>query len=108
MSRSHSGMNHIMMISETKLDNTVPNVQFSIDRFNESIRQDRNKNGEGILFFIRKDIPTKALPFETPLIAGFFIGINFYKKNWLLCCSYNPDNSNIKNHHSALSVNLDI
>ena len=32
----------IMMISETKLDNTFPNGQFLIDGFNEPIRLDRN------------------------------------------------------------------
>ena len=60
----------IMMISEIKLDNTFPNGQFLIDGFNESIRLDRNKNGEGILVFIREDIPTKVLSFETSSIEG--------------------------------------
>ena len=96
------------MISETKLDNTFPNGQFLIDGFNEPIRLDRNKNGGGILLFIIEDIPTKGLSFETSPIEGFFIEINLFKKKWLLCCSYNPDSNNIKNHLSALSVNLDI
>ena len=98
----------ITMISETKLDNTFPNGQFLIDDFNEAIRLDRNKNGGGILLLIREDIPTKGLSFETSPIEGFFIEINLSKKKWLLCCSYNPDSNNIKNHLSALSVSLDI
>ena len=32
--------------------------------------------------------------------------INLYKKKLLLCCSYNRDSNNIKNHLSALSVRL--
>ena len=60
----------IMMISEIKLDNTFPNGQFLIDGFNEPIRLDRNKNGEGILVFIREDIPTKVVSFETSSIEG--------------------------------------
>ena len=76
-----------MMFSETKLDNTFPNGQFLIDGFNKPIRLDRYKNGGGILFFIR-----------------LFIEINLYEKKWLLCCSYNPDSNNIKNHLSALNV----
>ena len=92
----------IMMISEIKLDNTFPNGQFLIDGFNEPIRLDRNKNGEGILVFIREDIPTKVLSFKTYQSKE----INLYK--WLLCCSYNPRSNNIKTYLSALSVSLDI
>ena len=87
---------------------TFPNGKFLIDSFNEPIRLDRNKNGGGILLFIRKDIPTKVLSFETSPIEGFFIEINLDKKKWLLCCSYNPNSNNIKNHLSALSVSFDI
>ena len=87
---------------------TFPNGKFLIDGFNEPIRLDRNKNGGGILLFIREDIPTKVLSFETSPIEGFFIEINLYKKKWLLCSSYNPNSNNIKNHLSALSVSLDI
>ena len=87
---------------------TFPNGKFLIDGFNEPIRLDRNKNGGGILLFIGEGIPTKVLSFETSPIKGFFIEINLYKKKWLLCCSYNPDSNNIKNHLSALSVSLDI
>ena len=99
---------NIMMISQTKLDNVFPNGQFSIDGFNEPIKLDRNKNGGGILLFIREDIPTKVLSFETSPIEGFFVEINLCKKKWLLCCSYNPETNNIKNHLPALSLSLDI
>ena len=70
---------NMMMISETKLDNTFPNGQFLIDGFNEPIRLNRIRNGGGILLSIRKDGPTKGLSFETSPIEGFFIEINLYK-----------------------------
>ena len=72
------------------------------------MKLDRNKNGEGILLFIRKDITTKVLSFETSPTEGFVIEINLYKKKWLLSYSYNPDSNNIKNNLSPLSVSLDI
>ena len=71
----------IMMISETKLDNTFPTGQFLLDGFNEPIRLDRNKNGGSILLFIGEGIPTKVLSFETSPIKGFFIEIIFTKRN---------------------------
>ena len=55
----------LMMISETKLDNTFPNEWFLIDRFHELVRLDINKNVGSILLIVREDIPTKVLPFQT-------------------------------------------
>ena len=53
----------ILMISETKLDDSLPIGQFLIDNFSEPIRLDRNKNGGGILLYIREDIPSNILIF---------------------------------------------
>ena len=44
------------MISETKLDYSFPMGQFLIDNFSKPIRLERNKNGGGILLYIREDI----------------------------------------------------
>ena len=63
----------IMMISEMRLDNTFPVWPFLIDGFNEPIRLDRDKNGVGILLFIREDIPTKVLSLETSPIKRFLL-----------------------------------
>ena len=96
------------MISETKLDDTFPTWQFLIDGFKTPFRLDRNKNGGGIMLFVREGIPAKFLSFASSPTEGFYVELNFRKKKWLVCCSYNPDKSNIKNHITALSSNLDI
>ena len=41
----------ILLISETKLDDTFPSGKFFIEGYNEPTRLDRNKNGGGLLFF---------------------------------------------------------
>ena len=43
----------ILMITETKLDDSFPFSQFEIYGFSTPFRLDRNKNGGGILLFIR-------------------------------------------------------
>ena len=63
----------ILMMSETKLDDSFPMVQFLIDSFSEPIRLDRNKNGGGILLYIREDIPSNILSFETLPIKDFYV-----------------------------------
>ena len=98
----------ILMMSETKLDDSFPMGQFLIDKFSDPIRLDRNKNEGGILLYIREDIPSNILSFDTLPIEGFYVEINLHKKKWLLPCSYNPDKGNINNHLAALSKSLDI
>ena len=49
----------ILMISETKIDDTFPDSQFLINDFSVPYRLDRTAKGGGILLYIREDIPTK-------------------------------------------------
>ena len=47
----------ILLISETKLDDSFPSAQFLLDGFSKPYRLDRRSNGGGILLYIRDDIP---------------------------------------------------
>ena len=47
----------ILMISETKLDESFPVSQFLIPGFENPIRLDRSSSGGGIMLYIRKGIP---------------------------------------------------
>ena len=48
------------MLSETKVDHSLPDCQFFLDGFGSPFRLDRNRNGGGIMLFIRSDIPAKV------------------------------------------------
>ena len=65
----------ILMISETKTDNTFQDSQFLIEGFSVPHRLDRTANEGGILLYIRKDIPSKRIKKVTfdESIEGFFI-----------------------------------
>ena len=47
----------ILMISESKLDDSFLDSQFFIEGFGEPFRLDRSRNGGGIMLFIQSDIP---------------------------------------------------
>ena len=51
----------ILLISETKLDDSFPSGQFKICGFTMPFRYDRISMGGGVLPYIRDDIPTKLL-----------------------------------------------
>ena len=93
------------MVSETKIDMSVPNSQFVIRGFAAPFRLDRTNTGGGILVYVRDDVPPKLLYIsyvssDTECLA---IEINLCKTKWLLLCSYNPHKINISNHLMNLS-----
>ena len=55
-------------------------------------RFDRNRNGGGIMIFIRDDIPSRMLTKHVfpDDIEGLFIELNFRKAKWLLFGTYHP------------------
>ena len=85
----------ILMISETKIDESFPLGQFKVNGFNAPFRLDRNINGGGIMLFVRKDIPAKLIASETPPVEGLYVEVKLRKQKWLISCSYNPNKSMI-------------
>ena len=82
----------ILIITETKLDDTYPILQFHIDGYSMPYRLERNRNGGGVIIYVREDIPSKVLrkPLFPNDIEGIFVEIIFRKSKWLLCGAYHP------------------
>ena len=83
----------ILMVSETKTDDTFREPQLSIKGFSTPHRLDRTAKDGGILLYIRADMPSKLLKNITvnESFEGFFSELNLTSKKWLLACLYNPD-----------------
>ena len=97
----------ILMISETNEDDTFPDGQISSDGFGTPYCLDRNRNGGGIMLFIRNDISAKAVSTNCRPIETYYAELNFRKKKRLLNCSYNPKHSSIESNLDSLSKNID-
>ena len=95
----------IFMVTETKLDDSLPASQFNIKGFSTPFRLDWNTNGGGIILYIRSYIiASKLTSFTFPNdIEVFFIEINLKGNKWLICCSY----TFVSNHldHMAKGIN---
>ena len=76
-----TGNGDVMVISETKLDDSFPENQFKIPGYSSPFRLGRDQNGGGIMVFVREDITAKFLSFEDKTIEALFIELNFPKKN---------------------------
>ena len=51
----------ILVITETKLDDTFPLGQFYVERFTMPYRLDRNRNGGGVIIYDRENILSEIL-----------------------------------------------
>ena len=71
----------ILVISETKLDESFPVGQFKIPGFATPFRRDRNELGGGIMMFVREDIHAMQISNETLSIEGLFIQLIFWEKS---------------------------
>ena len=87
----------ILMVLETKLDNSFPENQFLIDGCTSPFRLDRDNNG---------GYPMKFLSVKNHPMEGFNIEINFPGTKWLLCCSSNPNRCKIDFHVKNLNPSL--
>ena len=82
----------ILVVGETKLDKTLPTAQFNIAGFSQPYRHDRNRNGGGVMIFVREELPSRQLikhKFPND-IEALVIEINIRKTKFLLLGGYRP------------------
>ena len=89
----------ILAINESKIDDTVSDNEMHINGYN-IIRNDRNRNGGGVLMYIgkpvsfseRNDLVPDSLPDSLQIIC---IEIKKpYNKSFLVCAWYRPPSTN--------------
>ena len=98
-----------LVTTETKLDDTFPLDQFYVEGFTIPYRLDRNRNGGGVIIYIREDTPSKILEkHKLPQdVEGMFVELNFRKIKWLLFGTYHPPSQNDQYYFEALDKALD-
>ena len=104
-----SGKIDILVITESKLDESFPTNQFLIEGFSLPFRRDRDLNGGGVIIFVREDISCRELKLHnTPdNFEGIVLEVNLRKVKWLLFGGYNPHKVDIQNYLSKLTTILD-
>ena len=81
----------IFLVSETKIDHSFPNQQFSIDGY-KMYRRDRNNFAGGLLFYVNENIPCRELKAEQ-IDSNFeiiFLEITMWTRKWLIIGLYKP------------------
>ena len=68
-----SGNADVMVISETKLEDSFPEIQFKIPGYSSTFRLNRDQNSGGIMVFVREDITAKFLSLRINPLKHFLL-----------------------------------
>ena len=82
----------IVVVTESKLDESFPQQQFLMEGYNLPFRADRNGNRGGILIYVREDIPCREIEKNHSTernLEGIFLELNLRKSKILLFGGYN-------------------
>ena len=85
------------VIGETKLDNSFPNMQLTINNYEIRGRRERDKHGGGLIEFVRKGLICKRLrKYESINIEVICSELTISNRNWVIFSIYRPpDYSNL-------------
>ena len=75
-----------LVLSKTKLDESFPNAQFNLDSYEIRARRDRDKNGGGLIVFVRKGTICKRISDFECICSKLTIS----KSRWLCFSIYRP------------------
>ena len=95
----------VLSISETKIDSSFPTAQFQLVNFKKPYRLDKSSTSEGLLTFVRNDIPSRQLTdFSFPGdIQILPVELNLKKSKWLILNIYRNPRQNITYFLDCLS-----
>ena len=92
-----NGYVDVMLLSETKIDDSFTNAQFKMSGFHVPFRKDRNKHGGGLLMYVNDEIvcTQQVVPSLPSDIEALFVEINLRKQKWLIAGIYRPPSQDI-------------
>ena len=99
----------ILVVGETKIDESYPTNQFLIDTFSSPFRLDRNKFGGGVMIYVKDHLLCVEIPYDNKPkdIECILLDLRIRKKRFLLVGGYNPDKKKISHFLGHLSKCLD-
>ena len=85
----------ILLLSETKLDESFPSNMFSMEGF-RMFRKDRNQTGGGLIFYVNENIACRVIDLNITDIEVIAIEVIFKNIRWILLGLYKPPSTNDK------------
>ena len=82
----------LFLISETKIDSSFPDAQFSHEGYSKPHRKDRSLGGGCLLMYVNDNIPSRklnehSLPADIEIMC---VELNLKKQKWIVIGIYRP------------------
>ena len=90
LSEQIKGNLDVVIISQTKIDDSFTVDQFLIEGFCTPYRLDGNSKGGDILLHVREDIPSNLITVDISPTESFYVELSLRNNKYLINCSYNP------------------
>ena len=88
-----------LIITESKLDESIPDSQIKIENFHEPLRRDRNRHGGGCLIYLSEKLVFKQMNrFQSDKYEHIWVDVKVNDKTYSINALYRPstDNTNDK------------
>ena len=87
----------VMLLSETKLDESFKTAQFMLPGYQKPFRRDRSANGGGLLFYTNENLVCHQVDAGIPSdIEAIFVELNLRSQKWLIVGIYKPPSQSAK------------
>ena len=83
----------ILLLTETKLDDSFPDNQFTIEGY-RLFRKDRNSHGGGLILYINDDIPCRIIDLNLTGIEVIATELTLSNNKWVFINVYKPPKTN--------------
>ena len=97
----------ILIITESKLDESFPRSQFYIDGYSTPYRKDLSAVSGGVIVFVREDLVCKEVNDISINGEGIFLELNLRKVKRLLFGGYNHKKANIDKFLKELNAKIE-
>ena len=96
------------VLSETELDESFTNTQFTLDGYEIRARRDRNEFGGGLIEYVRKGLICKRIAkYERKYNECICSEITFSKKKWAIFSIYRPPHvENLTDFLEEMTISL--
>ena len=94
---------NVLVLSESKLDDKIPDNLVEINGFHEPIRRDRNRSGGGVIIYIASHLPFKHMVnMQCDHFEHIWVDIFVSGKKYCINAMYRPPNESHDDHNLFL------
>ena len=99
----------VLVITESKLDETIPINLLTIPGYHEPVRRDRNRNGGGVLIYIAEYLVFQQITnLQSPLYEHIWVDVKYKNVTFSINALYRPPTETAESHTVFLETCTDI